>query len=304
MSRATWRLALAWLGLVLALGLGADCVAAARPLVVEQGGQRTWFANLRGTGPAGDALRARLGPADWALWPPIAADPIDVRSTGQLAPLAPPSAAHRLGTDDRGRDVAARLVHGARTSLVTATVAAGLALVLALVLGLIAVRAGGVVLSAISAGADVLATAPAVLGAIAVQGLTGARGLGALALLVAVPRGADTARLVIASLRATLAEPYADAARAIGASPLRVLIRHALPHALPVLAAATAITAATAILAEAALTFLGLGAPPPTPSWGELLAQASQHELRAWLSIPAGVAVTLTTAALLRLARR
>ncbi|HVV84648.1 MAG TPA: ABC transporter permease subunit, partial [Kofleriaceae bacterium] len=115
---------------------------------------------------------------------------------------------------------------------------------------------------------------------------------------------ADTARLLVAELQALLARPFAEAARALGASPARVVLRHALPSAWPLVATATALTAASAVLAEAALTYLGLGVPPPTPSWGELLAQAGQHDLRWWLSIPAGLAITLTAAALLRLARR
>ena len=299
----TRALALAWLGVIAAVALLADCVASARPLAYRRDGDLVVAPNLRATGPAGDALRATLGPDDWALWPPIAADPIDVRTGGALRPLAAPDPAHRLGTDERGRDVAARLVHGTRTTLVTAALAAAFARALALAAGLIAARAGGAVEASITATADVLATTPAVLGAIAVQGLTGARGLSAVVLLVAIPRGADTARLLIARLRAALAEPYVDAARAVGASPARVLLRHALPHATSTLAAATAITAATAVLAEAALTFLGLGAQPPAPSWGDLLAQASQHDLRWWLSIPAGIAVTFTASALLRIGR-
>ncbi|MCL4227437.1 MAG: ABC transporter permease subunit [Myxococcales bacterium] len=296
----TRRLALGWLALVALVALGAELVASDRPLVYARGGERVW---LPADGPRGDALRATLGPDDWALWPPVAADPIAVRTAGELAPLAAPSARHRLGTDDRGRDVAARLIHGARTSLGAAVVATALATALALLLALLAVRAGGATEVAVLAACDALAAAPALLAVIAVGGLTGLRGVTALALLVAVPRGADTARVVAASLRATLAEPFAVAALAAGATPTRVLVRHALPHAAPGLAAAAAVTAATTILAEAALSFLGLGAPPPTPSWGELLAQASQHELRWWLTVPAGLATTLTAAALLRLAR-
>lgn len=297
------RLAWLWLGLCAAMALGADCVASDRPLVSSRGGQRTWLANLRGVGPRGDALRATLGPDDWAVWPPIAHDPIEVRTAGVLRPLAAPSSVHRLGTDDRGRDVAARLVHGARASLGAAALAAVVALGLALVLALAAVWRGGVARAAILAGADVVATAPSVLLVIAVGGLTGLRGTTAIALLVAIPRAADTARLLVAELEALLARPFAEAARALGASPARVLVRHALPSAWPALATATALTAASAVLAEAALTFLGLGVPPPTPSWGELLAQASQHDLRWWLSLPAGLAITATAAALLRLAR-
>ncbi len=296
----TRRLALAWLGLLVVVAFAADCLAADRPIVYSRAGDLTW---LPGAGPGGDDLRATLGDDDWALWPPIAADPLAVRTDGELAPLAAPSRRHLLGTDDRGRDVAARLIHGVRTSLRAAAIATTLALVLAVILALVAVRVGGATGVGVLAACDVFAAAPALLGAVAVGGLTGARGVTALALLVAVPRGADTARLVAASLRATLAEPFAAAARAAGASPARVLIRHALPHARAGLVAASAITAATTILAEAALSFLGLGAAPPTPSWGELLAQASQHELRWWLMLPAGLATTMTAAALLRLAR-
>jgi len=297
----TRRVALAWLVALAALALAADCVASDRPLVYARGGD---LHVLPGDGPRGDALRATLGPADWAIWPPIAADPIDVRTGGELRPLAPPSPAHRLGTDDRGRDVAARLVHGARTSLTAAAIAAALATALALLLALAAVRAGGTIEAAILALCDVLAAAPALLAVIAIGGLTGARGVAALALLVAIPRGADTARVVAASFASTLAEPFVAASRAAGASPARILLRHALPHATSTIAAAAAITAATTILAEAALGFLGLGAPPPTPSWGELLAQASQHELRWWLGVPAGLVTTFTAAAFLRVSRR
>jgi peptide/nickel transport system permease protein len=294
-------MALAWLGALLAVALLANCLAADRPLVYARGGELTWFPHH---GVRGDVLRATLGPDDWALWPPVDSDPVEVRTAGRLLPLAAPSARHRLGTDDRGRDVAARLIHGARTSLRAAAIATALATVLALVLALIAVRAGGTTEVATLAACDTLAAAPALLGVIAIGGLTGARGVTALALLVAVPRGADTARLVAAALRAAVAEPFALAARAAGASPGRVLVRHALPHAAPALAAAAANTAATTVLAEAALSFLGLGAAPPTASWGELLAQASQNDLRWWLTVPAGLATTLTAAALLRLARR
>ncbi len=297
-------LAWLWLGLCALMALGADCVAADRPLVHARGGEVIWLANLRDTGPRGDALRARLGPDDWALWPPIAHDPIEVRTGGALRPLAAPSAVHRLGTDDRGRDVAARLVHGTRASLGAAALAAAIALGLGLGLALVAVLGRGALRAAILAGADVVATAPSVLLVIAVGGLTGVRGTGAIAILVAIPRAADTARLLVAELEALLARPFAEAARALGATPARVLVRHALPSAWPLIATATALTAASAVLAEAALSFLGLGVPPPTPSWGELLAQASQHELMWWLSLPAGAAITLTAAALLRVARR
>lgn len=297
------RLALLWLAVVAAVALGADGLASDRAIVASQRGAIELRPAARG-----DALRAQLTADDWAIWPPITADPIEVRTDGRLAPLAPPSPRHRLGTDDRGRDVAARLIHGARTTAVVAALAALVALVVG-VLAALGARAAGdrgrvgrAARATIVATADAVASAPALLVSLAAAALVGVRGAVAIALLVAIPRGADTARLVLAQLDAALAEPYADAARALGASPARRLLRHALPAALPTLGAATAITAATAVLAEAALSFLGLGAAPPTPSWGELLAQATQHELRWWLSVPAGLATTATAAALFALA--
>lgn len=297
------RLAWIWLVAVAAAALGADCLASDRAIVARQRGALDWRPAARG-----DELRATLTADDWAIWPPIAADPIEVRTAGRLEPLAPPSHRHRLGTDDRGRDVAARWIHGARTTALVALVAALIALALGVGAALAAAaaatrgRAGRAFRTGLLAIADAVASAPAILVGLAAGALVGVRGAGAIALLIAVPRGADTARLALAQLEAALAEPYVEAARAVGASRARTLLRHALPAAGPTLAAATAITAATAVLAEAALSFLGLGAPPPTPSWGELLAQATQHDLRWWLSIPAGLATTLTAAALFALA--
>jgi len=294
------RAAVAVLAVAAGVALCADLVAGDRPLVLHRGGATDVWPD----GPRGDALRAVLTADDWALWPPIARDPTAVRAAGAVAPLAPPSRGHLLGTDDRGRDVAARLVHGARTSLAIAAGAAAAATALALGLALLAVRAGGAVDAAVRVACDVVAAAPPLLTVIAVQGLVGARGLVPVIALLAIPRGADTARLARAGLRAALAAPWTEAARAAGAGRGRLLVRHALPHAAPALATAAAVTAATAVLAEAALTFLGVGAAPPTPSWGELLAQATAHDLGWWLALPAGIAITAVAWALLALARR
>ncbi len=293
----TRRLALAWLALIAVAALAADLLASDRAIVARTADGLAWRPPARGA-----ALRAELGPDGWALWPPIAADPIAVRTDGALAILAAPTPQHRLGTDDRGRDVAARLIHGARTSATLGVGAAAVATLLGLGLALAIALGPPRLRPAALAACDAIASAPALLVTLAAAALVGHRGLVALALLIAVPRAADTARLAAAQLAAELAAPYALAARGLGASPARVLVRHALPAVWPALAIAAAITAATAVLSEAALAFLGLGAPPPTPSWGELLAQATQHELRWWLAVPAGLVTTLTAAALFALA--
>lgn len=287
------RLAWAWLGAVTAAAVAAPVLASSRPIVASIDGALCWR--------PGDERAAALGPRDWALWPPLA-DPLAVRTDGALAPLASPSAAHPLGTDDRGRDVAARLVHGARASAVIAALAALLATLIGVLVSAALTRAGPAVRAAGLAILDAIAAAPALLVAVAAGALVGARGPWSLAALIAAPRAADTARLLTAQLVAASGASHVEAARALGASPARVLVRHLAPSVVPAVGVAAAITAATAVLSEAALAFLGVGLPPPTPSWGELLAQATVHDLRWWLAVPAGLCATATAAALFALA--
>jgi peptide/nickel transport system permease protein len=229
--------------------------------------------------------------------------PIDVRGAAGIEPLAPPSAAHWLGTDDVGRDVAARLAYGARTSLALA----GAAIVLAFAVG---VGAGALACqrrlarAVLVGGCDVLGALPPLVLVVAAQGLVGRASFLGLAALIALPRAADVARLTLAGCEHALALPHAEAARALGASRTRLIVRHALPLATPQLAVAAAGTIAAAVLAEAALGFLGLGLAAPTASWGELILQAHRHELAWWLAVPPGAAVALVALAAYRLADR
>lgn len=308
------RLALWVLVGFVGLALFSKFLAWDRPMYLQLDGETYALPNLIDyralDGLSGDRLRSRMSRSDLAIWPPVAHHPNAVRTDGRIAPLEPPSARHVLGTDDRGRDVLARLIHGTRATLWTALGAALFALLLALLLATLAVWAGyagerhaprilgravdGAVLGACDLGAAI----PAVVFAVAAQGLTGRSGTLLLIALIAIPRAADTARIARAAMRSALAEPYCQAARALGARPLRVVVRHALPHATPHLAVASAITAATAVLAEAALGFLGFGTPPPDPSWGELLRQAHDNGLPWHLTLPAGAAVAVVAAAL------
>jgi ABC-type dipeptide/oligopeptide/nickel transport system permease subunit len=296
------RLAAAAVLAVLAIALSADFLAADRPLVLRWQGTTYWLPNLVDhddlAGLDGAGLRAAMTADDWALWPPVRHDPQAVRSAGRLEPLRAPSAAHLLGTDDRGRDVLARLIHGTRATVIVAAGAAALALALGLLLALAAVSARGRLDAGVVGACDVVSAVPALVVVVAAQGLFGAPSLAAVIVLVALPRAADTARIARASLVEALASDYCAAARALGATPARVLWRHALPHAKSQLAVATALTAATAVLAEAALGFLGFGVPPPAASWGELLRQAHENDLRWHLALPAGAAITTLAAAL------
>jgi peptide/nickel transport system permease protein len=295
------RLAIGLLAAVLATAALADLLASDRPLVLHLDGETYVLPNLIDypdlAGLDGAGLRAAMDPDDWAVWAPVRHGPSSVRTAGRLALTEPPSAAHWLGTDDRGRDVLARLIHGARTSALVAAGAALLALLAGAALGLLAVWRGGLVDAAVIAACDVVGALPALLVVIAAQGLLGGGGLGAVIALVALPRAADLARLTRGALLAARASDFCAAARALGAGEWRVLTRHALPQAGSALAVATALTAATAVLAEAALGFLGFGAPAPTASWGELLRQAHENDLRLWLALPAGLLVALVAAA-------
>ncbi len=228
---------------------------------------------------------------DWQLWSPIRANPTDVRTAGRLEVLRGPSNEHLLGTDDRGRDVASRLVHGTRPTLVLAASCALLASFLAVALALLASIRPWADLALLGL-CDIIAAVPVFLLVLLVQGLLDQSGLAVLVILISIPRGASAARLVRDSLQTSLSEPYCEAARALGCSRLRIVLRHALPASYSQILTAAGLTAATAVLAEVALSFLGLGLGGQAPSWGELLRQAHENQLLWWLLVPAGLAST------------
>lgn len=189
--------------------------------------------------------------------------------------LAAPSAVNWLGTDDLGRDVLSRLLYGTRVAVYASFLAVGLTVMLGLPLGILAGYAGGWLDEALSRMIDTLLSFPAIVLAIAV---TGALGIGLTNGMVAVGIvfAPQLARLARARTLVVRQELYVDAARCFGASTPHILLRHILPNALqPVLVQVTILLAA-ALLAEASLSFLGLGIQPPDPSWGAMLARAYQ----------------------------
>ena len=213
------------------------------------------------------------------------------------AMLQPPGwfqGGHVLGTDELGRDLLSRLLHGARLTLGIAASSVALAVLPGIVLGLLAAfypRGLGTVLLRI---ADVLLSLPAVLLAIAVVAVLGP-GLLNTALAVAVAALPGYVRLVRASALGELAKPYVLASRALGAGTVRLMFRTVLPNCLgPVLVNAT-LDFSGAILTAAGLGFLGLGAQPPAPEWGTMLATARDFIGRAnWVVLAPGVAIAAT----------
>lgn len=219
--------------------------------------------------------------------------------------FAAPSAAHPLGTDELGRDVLLRLLHGARVSLAVGLAAALAATVIGTLVGLLAAWRGGALDASLMRLADGLLALPAlpllvILAAIdpAVFGLPrGEAGADILriAALLAAFGWVGVARLVRATALSVLARDFVRAARALGVSEPRVLWRHVLPELAAPIAIATALAVGGAVLAESVLSFLGLGIAPPSPSWGNMLANAQELVFQAPLAaLWPGLAIMLT----------
>ena len=206
-------------------------------------------------------------------------------------------AAFPLGTDDVGRDMLSRLIYGARLSLMIGTSVASLALLAGTTLGLTAAFAGGVIDIAIMRLMDILLVFPSLLLAIVIVAILGP-GLFNAMLAVAVVTLPGYTRLSRASALSELARDYVAATRCAGARPLRLMFSTVLPNCMAPLIVQVSLGFATAILDAAALGFLGLGAQPPTPEWGTMLAGALQFYQRAWwvLAFP-GFAILITVLA-------
>jgi ABC-type dipeptide/oligopeptide/nickel transport system permease subunit len=230
-----------------------------------------------------------------ALAAPLIArhDPVAIDLIHQLSP---PSATHWMGTDIQGRDVWARLVYGARISLSVGLVSQGIALMLGLALGLLAGYYGKWVDEIVMRLADVTLAFPTLLLLIALVAAL-QPSLTVVFLTIGLVGWAGMARLVRGQVLVVRELEYVHAMRALGARDSRIITRHVLPAVIaPVLIAGT-LGVAAAIMAEAALSFLGLGVQPPTPSWGAMIADGrdlSQLRGAPWTSLFPGLAIGMT----------
>ena len=205
----------------------------------------------------------------------------------------PPSEAHLFGTDDMGRDIFARTLYGGRISLSVGLVSVGISLSIGVVLGAIAGFFGGMVDTVIMRIADVFYSFPFMILAITISSIFGPSIYNTMVIL-GVLSWPSSARLLRAEFLKLKNTDFSLAATTIGAGPARVMFRHILPNAISPLLVSATLGVASAILSEAGLSFLGLGVPPPAPSWGNMLNRARPLHILAtmpWMWLPPGIAI-------------
>lgn len=225
-----------------------------------------------------------------ALFAPLVAPYDPIASSWSLV-RKPPSAAHWFGTDDLGRDVLSRVIYGARASLMAGVISVGIALGIGVPVGLLAGYRGGFIDGLIGRITDAMLACPFLILAIALAAFLGpslsnamiAIGISATPIFIRLTRG---------QVMNVKVEDYVEAARAVGNPPWRIVVVHILPNVMPALLVQATLSIAAAIIAEAALSFLGLGQQPPAPSWGSMLNSAQRFLTSApWMALWPGLGI-------------
>lgn len=229
-------------------------------------------------------LAALLGPL---------VSPFDPAAQELALRLEGPTGLHWFGLDELGRDIFARILSGARISLMVGLIVVGVSATVGIVMGSIAGYFGGRIDEAISRVIDILLAFPGLLLAIALVAVLGPS-LTNVILALTLIGWVGYARLVRGQVLRAREFEFVQAARALGASTFRILLRHIVPSVLPAVTVQATLGMAGAILAEASLSFLGLGVQPPTPSWGTMLSYGKAHLLEApHLTVFPGVAIAV-----------
>lgn len=209
------------------------------------------------------------------------------------ARLSPPNGVHWLGTDEFGRDILSRIIYGSRVSLQVGVISVGIALVIGGVLGLLAGYYRGWVDSVIGRLVDIMFAFPTIILIIAISGVLGPS-IGTAMLAIGIVYAPIFARIARGPTLSVMQQQYVEGAHAIGVRQWRVMARYVLPNIAAPIIVQTTLSFSTAILAEATLSFLGLGTQPPDPSWGTMLGSGRRFmELAPWVAIYPGLAIAL-----------
>ena len=287
--------------LLVLVAIFADMLASDLPIACKLHGRVWLFPNI--TQPAelvamgGDAVGAEV---EWRLSPPVSHGPGAGPGSGTAAPLLRPGevSGHPFGTDREGRDVFARVVHGTRTYLVFALAAVLMSLVFGGILGALAGLFGGAIDALVGRAIETVSAFPPLVLVLGIQAAVPRATVATLFLAIALTRWPEVARLVRAEVMQVATRDYVMAARALGASPLRVLRRHVAPNVRSQLVVLGAIGVPAVILIEASLDFLRVGATAGAISWGETMSEFRDAPGAWWLLAFPGAFLFATIVAL------
>jgi peptide/nickel transport system permease protein len=234
-------------------------------------------------------MRRQAQAGDWSIEPLVAFGPLHADAASALLP--PLSPGHPFGTDAQGRDVFSRTVHGSRTALGLGLAASGILVLIGVILGALAGFVGGAIDTLLTRTVESFTAIPTLVVVLIVGALAPHPTTAILLWTIALTRWTDLARMVRAEVLLALGSDYVTAARALGATPSRVLRRHVLPNAIGPAIVAAAFGIASVVLIEAAVDFLHVGPADATASWGEALGQARGHPDAWWLIVFPGSAL-------------
>lgn len=292
------RVAIYVIAALVAVAACADFIASDKPVLAHFDGKLYVLANVRD--PPGlrmydnQLLVRAMKKGDWAVmpWVPWGYNTHDLTSV-----LAPPSYRHWLGTDSSGRDVLARVLHGARVSLAVGAMAVVVLVTLGTALGTWAAYYGGLVDVLLMRVVEVVHSIPTILLLVTMLAVLAPQGWGAvfsMMLVIGLVRWTDVARLIRGEILRVRTLDYVQAARAVGASDRRIIVRHILPNCLSPVLVSASFSMAAAILMESALSFLGFGIPDDMASWGGLLSDGRANSEAWWLAVFPGAAIFVT----------
>ena len=261
-------------------------------LTIESPARRAWR-RLKARKSALVALFVIIALILIAIFAPLIA-PYDPTKQSWSAVRKAPSLAHWFGTDEVGRDILSRIIYGTRASLSAGVISVGIAISIGVPLGLLAGYLGGKVDAVLGRITDAMLAVPFLILAIALAAFLGPS-LGNAMIAIGVTATPLFIRLTRGQTLSMVKEDYIEAARAVGNPGWRIALRHILPNVMPALLVQATLTIATAIIAEASLSFLGLGQQPPAPSWGSMLNAAQRFLTNApWMAVWPGLAIFIT----------